>query len=582
MKSFKIASAVGILFFLMVLESCKKAGPNSASQITNYTSITAGLNDPAVSSTQGFFLDNWQEKTFTAPGTVNAVKPPLTGAIAVSVDVSKVITRVSKYIFGNNTNPFTGQFVTEPALMDNISVLSPNILRAPGGSLSDVYFWNANGSTVGPPDDAPDMLLNSNGTASRSDYWYGNNTEDWALTVDNYYTVLEKTNSTGLITVNYGYARYGTGSHPVQTAAHLAAEWVRYDKGRTQYWEVGNECYGNWEAGYRIDIKNNKDGQPEIITGELYGTHFKVFADSMRAAAAQAGNLNIKIGAVLTVLNDANNNAGASNWNAGVLAAAGNSPDFYAVHNYYTPYQENSTAGEILNTPVAGTSAMMNWLTASVQSAGVAQKPVAMDEWNIQAVNSGQNVSNIAGLHCVLVLGEALRNQISMAARWDLANRWANGDDQGMFNFGDEPGGVAKWSPRPAFYYMYFFQNYFGDRMVSSTVSAGNDIVSYGSSFTSGHAGVVLVNKGGVSHNVAVSFKNFAAGGNYYYYVLNGGSDNGTFSRKVFVNNNGPSNGVSGGPSDFAGISAYTAPVSGGITVTVPAYGAVFLVADRQ
>jgi hypothetical protein len=466
--------------------------------------------------------------------------------------------------------------------MDNLSFLAPNILRAPGGSLSDVYFWNADGTSVKAPADAPDSLLNYQGAVSPAGYWFGNNAASWTFTLDNYYKVLAQTNSTGLITVNYGYARYGTSAHPDQTAAHLAANWVRYDKARTRYWEVGNECYGNWEAGYRIDVTKNKDGQPAVITGALYGAHFKVFADSMRAAAAQVGNHDIKIGIVLTSSNDVNNNAGAGNWNAGVLSVTGNSPDFYVVHNYYTPYQENSPAGIILGTPVAATRAMMGWVTSSVQGAGVAQKPVAMDEWNIQATGSGQNVSNIAGLHAVLVLGEALKNQISMAGRWDLANSWTNGDDQGMFNIGDEPGGVAKWNPRPAFYYMYFFQNYFGDRMVSSTVTGSTDIISYGSSFSSGQAGVILVNQGGADHKVTVSFKNFSAGNNYYFYVLNGGKDNSPFSRQVFVNNNGPADGVSGGPVGFSGIPAYTAAISGRITVSVPAYGAVFLVADKQ
>ena len=104
--------------------------------------------------------------------------------------------------------------------------------------------------------------------------------------------------------------------HPDQAAAHLAANWVRYDKGRTKYWEVGNENYGSWEAGYRIDVSQNKDGQPAIITGTVYGAHFKVFADSMRAAAAEVGNTNIKIGIVLTSNDDVSNNAGVSNWNA--------------------------------------------------------------------------------------------------------------------------------------------------------------------------------------------------------------------------------------------------------------------------
>ena len=48
--------------------------------------------------------------------------------------------------------------------------------------------------------------------------------------------------------------RYGTGTNPAAKAAHLAADWVRYDNGRTKYWEVGNENFGDWEAGYRINI----------------------------------------------------------------------------------------------------------------------------------------------------------------------------------------------------------------------------------------------------------------------------------------------------------------------------------------
>ena len=59
----------------------------------------------------------------------------------------------------------------------------------------------------------------------------------------------------------------------------------RYDNGRTKFWEIGNETYGNWEAGYMIDVTKNQDQQPAVVTGALYGQHVNVFADSMRAAA---------------------------------------------------------------------------------------------------------------------------------------------------------------------------------------------------------------------------------------------------------------------------------------------------------
>lgn len=590
-------TALIALASLLAIQSCKKEPNNPGGGGTTTPplpgtgvgtgpggSIVTGT-DPSVAVTQGFFLDNWQGKTFTAPAS-QSVSKPSPGSINVTVDLSQITTKVSKLVFGNNTNPFMGQYVDQPALMSNLTALAPNILRAPGGSLSDVYFFNGDGNNnVQAPADVPASLLDLNGNGTSTTYWFGNNTQSWTFSLDNYYKVLQQTNSTGLITVNYGYARYGTGPTPVQTAAHLAAQWVRYDKGRTAYWEVGNENYGNWEAGYRIDPTKNQDGQPAIINGTVYGTHFKVFADSMRAAAVQAGNANIKIGIVLTTTDDANNNAGVANWNRDVLAAAGNAADFFVVHNYYTAYNQNSTPSDILSTPAPATSAMMSWVKTSAQNAGVTQKPVAMDEWNIQATGSSQMVSNIAGLHAVMVLGEALKNQVSMASRWDVANSWANGDDMGMFSnssgSGAEPGAPA-WNPRPAFYYMYYFQKYFGDRVVGSTVSGSSDIVSYGSSFSSGQAGVVLVNQGSLDHVVNIAFNNYAIGTHYYYYVFNGGSDNTPFSHDVLINGVGPATGKTGGPASYATVPAISQTVSGGITVVVPAYGAVYLVADKK
>jgi hypothetical protein len=585
MKKIRALVAI-VLATLVVLQSCKKdsttnsSGSGDNGNTENSGTIVAGT-DPAVAGTQGFFLDNWTAKTFTAPTAQDAAKPSASGAVNVVVDLSQITTKVSKYLFGNNTNPYMGQYVTEPVLMNNITALSPNILRAPGGSLSDIYFWNADGTTIKAPADAPATLVDNTGNSSAAGYWFGNNTASWTITLDNYYKVLQQTNSTGLIVVNYGYARYGTSAHPDQAAAHLAADWVRYDKGRTQFWDIGNENFGSWEAGYRIDKSKNQDGQPEFLTGKVYGTHFKVFADSMRKAAAEVGNANIKIGAVLTSSNDVTNYVGVSNWNVDVLAAAGNSPDYFIVHNYYTPYNDNSTADVILNTPATVTSQMLSWIKTSVTNAGVTQKPLALDEWNIQAVGSAQNVSNIAGLHAVMTLGEVLKSQFSMASRWDLANGWDSGNDQGMFNIGNEIG-IAKWNPRPAFYYMYFFQKYFGDRMVSSLVTNNSDVASYGSTFSSGEAGVVLINKAAGDHAVTVTFKNFAAGAKYYYYTLKGGEDNAPFSHQVLVNGVGPANGKSGGPDTYATIAASSASISGGITVTVPKYGAVFLVAEKK
>src|SRR6202008_3159686 len=139
-------------------------------------------------------------------------------------------------------------------------------------------FWNADPGVF--PTDSPDSLVDANGNEIASGYWSGKNSEAWTLSLDSYYQLLQQSASRGMITVNYGYARYGTSADPVAAAAHLAADWVRYDKGRTTYWEVGNEIYGTWEAGYRIDPTLNKDGQVQIQDGTTYGKHFQIFADS--------------------------------------------------------------------------------------------------------------------------------------------------------------------------------------------------------------------------------------------------------------------------------------------------------------
>ncbi len=327
--------------------------------------------------------------------------------------------------------------------------------------------------------------------------------------LDNYYSMLQQTGNQGLITINYGYARYGKSNNPVATAAHLAADWVRYDNGRTKYWEIGNENFGDWEAGYRINLSANMDGQPEILTGQLYGQHFRVFADSMRKAAQEIGK-TIYIGAVTAEAQPQSwETSTRRNWNTGLLGAVTNSPDYYVVHNYYTPYNTNSNAADILNSAAAETKKMIDYVPQALQSSGATLKPLALDEWNIFATGSMQMVSNINGLHADLVLGELLKNKFGLSARWDFANGWDNGNDHAMFNIGDEPGGVPKWNPRPAFYHIYFFQKFLGDRLISSSIQNTTDIVTYASSYTSGEAGVTLVNKSTDAKTVEVKVQNF-------------------------------------------------------------------------
>lgn len=568
-----------IAFTIILLQcSCSKSDESSSDPTpTPEDPVIKEQIDPATANTIGFFLDNWAAKNFTSPASFTDATIPEATNSTVTVDYANVITKIPSSIYGNNANLWSGKLITNTPLVTDISNLKPNIIRFPGGSISDIYFWNANST----PSTAPSKLMKADGTEENSGFWFGKNDEDWTISLDNYYQLLQSTNSKGIITINYGYARYGTGANPVEDAAKLAADWVTYDKGRTQYWEIGNEVYADWEASYRINTANNKDGQPELLNGQLYAQHFKIIADAMRKAAAAVGNSNIKIGAIMVESSPASYLPDCyKTWNDKLLKNIENKADYYVIHNYYTNYNTNAPAAEILETPKKVTADMMTFCKNALISTSNEIKPFALDEWNIFSIGSKQQVSHINGMHAVLILGEVLKNKIGLAARWDLANGWANGDDHGMFSNGDEPN-IPKGNPRPAFYHMYYFQKYMGDRLIEASKDINGNYEVYASSFSDGKIGLAFVNKATTSINIKLKLNNFLTGKRMFWYTLIGDTDNGEFSRKVIINGNGPTL-TAGGPTNYATIKPFSSLITNGTNVILPARSSVFVVIEKK
>lgn len=586
------ARAIAIIVSFVIAVSCKKdsgggdpepppppGGGNPADSVYNPV-------EAAVTASQGFFLNDWAPLSFTTPDFT--LTGPAAGVVTdtVNIDLNKVVTKVSKWLYGNNVNPFMTQIIDQPVLMNHITRLAPQVIRFPGGNLSSVYFWDQERGHA--PADVADTLYDSNlqpFQVSAGDphysFWYGKNNDGWTLSLANYYTLLQNTNSKGMITVNYPYARYGRSNDPVAVAAHYAANWVRHDAGRTKFWEIGNEVNGPWQAGYKINTRQNKDGQPEIINGTIYGQHFKVFVDSMKKAATEVG-ATIYIGAVLEAVDASTSwNVTARTWNNEFFTAARNAADFFIVHDYFQ--DATSSARVILNSAQVTIPKIADYLKSNTAANGVQMKPIALTEWNIWATGSKQMVSNVAGVHAALVLGEIIKNKFGQAARWDLANAWESGNDHGTFNNGTSNPAEAAWNPRPSFFHMYYFQKFFGDRMVEAQIksnSTSGDLVAYASSFSSGEAGVVLVNKGTSNRTVAVNFRHFKAGNRYYWYTLGAGNDNGEYPNKVLVNGQ-TNSGPVGGPADYASVKAMAAPLTGTLKIAVPPGAVVYLVAAK-
>src|ERR1700744_1913404 len=116
--------------FCLILQNCKKdnstgGGGGGNNNNTDTTTTITPPTEPAIASTQGFFLDNWQAKTWATPEkTIAATKPSTALAVNITVDLSQEITKVSNYIYGNNANPFMGNISTDATLIQNIKNLS--------------------------------------------------------------------------------------------------------------------------------------------------------------------------------------------------------------------------------------------------------------------------------------------------------------------------------------------------------------------------------------------------------------------------------------------------------------------------
>ncbi|MEG8946487.1 T9SS type A sorting domain-containing protein [Rosettibacter firmus] len=512
------------------------------------------------------FLENSELKYAEIPPFISKEKPEGNPSVTITVNVADTLGRISKYIFGNALAAWIGNDpINDPVFVRQVQMLSPTLIRYPGGSWSDIFFWDGKAENIPPTvwDGNQNKWINFTPQ-------FGKNS--WPTTVDNYYRILDEVATDGLITINYSYARYGTGEDPVAQAAHYAAQWVRYDDGRTKFWEIGNENGGPWEAGWRIDTSLNKDGQPEIITGELYGKHFKVFADSMRKAAAERDN-KIYIGAQILHFDGTNSwNVADRKWNEGVFKEIGDAADFYVIHNYFG---KNSNAKSLLDIASQVPKQMMDFIKLDITKKNAYLKPVAITEWNMDQSGSDLGKTSIInGMQAVILFNEFIKLNYSMSCRWLLAN-W---ESDGMFYRGNNTS-IPKWNPRPDFYYIYYLQKFTGDHSVNASVTGNSDLLAYATIFSSGHLGLTVINKSKSDLLAEIKPLNFGFG-DYYIYSLTGGTDNPDFSQYVFINQFEPTGKAWGPLENLETIPAFAYNSNGGIKFNSPARSVQFILIE--
>lgn len=508
---------------------------------------------------QNCFLEDFELKTAEIPDAVNAEKPVEPHTVVVTI-TGDTLGKISKYVFGNAIAAWAGAH-DHPTLVEGIRNLAPTLIRFPGGSWSDGYFWN------GLPSDLPDSIYDgttynsTTKTAQKVKFWGQTGRGGWQTTPDQYYALRKMTGvSEGLITINYGYARYGLSDDPVAKAAHLAADWVRYDNGRTKFWEIGNENAGPWEYGWMIDTTLNKDGQPQIISGELYGRHFKVFADSMRKAAREIG-ATIYIGGQIVIDGPTSWNFVDRTWNEGFFREVGNAADFYVIHDYFS---SSSNVNAILSFASTEVKRNMDYIIQDILKKGASPKPIALTEYNIGFGDDPLKigVSFINGMQAVVLISEMIENNYGLAARWLFVT-----GETGMFY--DGLNANFKYHPHAEFYYLTYLQKFCGDHAISAS-SSNKDILCYASRFASGETGVIIVNKGTTEQIIRIDTKAIGVGNKYYVYSFIGGTDNGDFSPNVYINGYGPNENHWGPYEELFEIPADSYPIENEIKLISP------------
>ncbi|GAB2885932.1 LPXTG cell wall anchor domain-containing protein [Streptomyces mayteni] len=234
--------------------------------------------------------------TLAAAGSITAAAPPAPAAItaSVSVDAGDALATIPDTGVGMNVAVYDGN-MNHPAIPGLLSDAGVGMVRYPGGSYADGYHWETH--TVEGGYVAPDTEF------------------------DTFMETVRAAGAQPIITANYGS---GTPEE--------AAEWVRYanvtNDYDVEYWEIGNEVYGNGHYGATWEIDHHPDKSPRE-----YARNLLAHAEAMRAV-----DPTIQIGAVLTTPGhwpDGIVGPGDTmDWNNTVMSIAGSVIDFVIVHHY--------------------------------------------------------------------------------------------------------------------------------------------------------------------------------------------------------------------------------------------------------
>jgi alpha-L-arabinofuranosidase len=466
-----------------------------------------------------------QDRSGTAPprfyvDDVQLVAAPAPAPVHLSLNATQAVRAVDARWFAVNTAIWDNNFDT-PTTISLLQEMGTRLLRGPGGSLSDEYHWSTDTNLT--------------------------NTWRWGTSFANFVHMATNVGAQAVITVNYGtgstneaaawvaYANGATTNTLSLGVDQLGKNWqtvgywaslraaapLSHDDGKNflrisraaplgfRYWEIGNECHGNWET----------DGNTVSHDPYTYATRARDYVNLMKAVDS-----TIKIGVVVTPgegssSNNANHFAvnprtGSTNygWTPVMLTTfkkLGVTPDFAIHHRYPEWTDQNNPVGADSDAFLLQCSTqwaldaadLRQQLTDYFSPAGANVELVCTENNSDAGAQGRQSTSLVNGLYYADSLGQLMQTEFNAFVWWDLrngtdTNGWFDSTLYGWRHYGDL-GMVNGLNTRLPTFYAAKLMQYFaqpGDTILNGA-SDYPLLTAYAARHTNGAVSLLVLNK---------------------------------------------------------------------------------------
>lgn len=281
-------------------------------------------------------------------------------------------------------------------VFEKLNSLRPAFIRWPGGNVAQDYHWMWG---IGPKDERPAWVNLS----------WANELESGDFGTDEFVQLCRDLGAEPSLTVNVE----GRGA-----TVEEASNWVEYANGpstsrygalrasnghpepyRVQYWEVGNEIWGDW-------VRGHSDAKTYAVNLDRYARALRAVDPSIQLIGVGDNDMN---------------------WNRTVLKSSGSQIDFLAVHHYYGEKEMQGDARNLMARPLYYEHFYQEMKQAIAELVPGRKIQLAINEWNTSLPLPTQH-SMLSALYAARLMNVFERSDIvGMSAPSDMVNGWSGG-----------------------------------------------------------------------------------------------------------------------------------------------------------